>query len=71
MRLKLILSLGLAGAAVLFVAQNVALIEVRFLFWSLSMTLAVLILLLFASGLIVGWLLHSYWSYGRKSSETL
>ena len=69
MHFKLILSLILAGLAVLFVVQNVAVVEVRFLFWGLHMTLSLLIFLLFAGGLIVGWLLHSYWAYRRKASE--
>jgi lipopolysaccharide assembly protein A len=63
---KLILSLILAGLAVLFVVQNVAVVEVRFLLWGLQMTLSLLIFLLFAGGIIVGWLLHSYWVYRRK-----
>ena len=68
MHLKLILSLLLAGLAVLFVVQNVAVVEVRFLLWGLQMTLSLLIFLLFAGGIIVGWLLHSYWMYRRKAA---
>ena len=68
MPLKLILSLLLAGLAVLFVVQNVTVVEVRFLLWGLHMTLSLLIFLLFAGGLIVGWLLHSYWVYRRKAA---
>ncbi|MGZ5144594.1 MAG: LapA family protein [Burkholderiales bacterium] len=62
MHFKLILGLILAGLAVLFVIQNVAVVEVRFLFWGLHMTLSLLIFLLYAGGMIVGWLLHSYWA---------
>ncbi len=69
MHLKLILSLILAGLAVLFVIQNVTVIQMRFLVWSLSMTFSLFIFLLFATGLIVGWLLHSYWSYRRKGAD--
>jgi uncharacterized integral membrane protein len=69
MHLKLILSLILAGLAVLFVIQNVTVVQMRFLVWSLSMTLSLFIFLLFATGLIVGWLLHSYWSYRRKDAD--
>lgn len=68
MHFKLILSVILAGLAVLFVIQNVAVVEVRFLLWGLPMTLSLLIFLLFAGGIIVGWLLHSYWAYRRKAS---
>ena len=71
MHLKLILSLLLAGLAVLFVVQNVAVVEVRFLLWGLPMTLSLLIFLLFAGGIIVGWLLHSYWIYRRKAAAAI
>jgi len=60
MHFKLALSLVLAGLTVLFIVQNVATVEVRFLFWGLSMSLALFVFLLFAIGVIVGWLLHSY-----------
>jgi lipopolysaccharide assembly protein A len=65
---KLVLSLILALLAVLFVVQNVAVVEVRFLLWGLHMTLSLLIFLLFGCGIIVGWLMHSYWAYRRKVS---
>jgi lipopolysaccharide assembly protein A len=69
--LKLILSLLLAGLAVLFVVQNVAVVEVRFLLWGLQMTLSLLIFLLFAGGILVGWLLHSYWVYRKKAAAAI
>jgi lipopolysaccharide assembly protein A len=69
--LKLILSLLLAGLAVLFVVQNVAVVEVRFLLWGLQMTLSLLIFLLFAGGILVGWLLHSYWMYRRRAAAAI
>ncbi|HYH42397.1 MAG TPA: LapA family protein [Burkholderiales bacterium] len=66
MQLKLVLVLVLACLAVLFVVQNVTLVEVRFLGWSVTMTLSLLIFLLFATGVITGSLLQSYWRYRRK-----
>jgi hypothetical protein len=33
------------------------------------MTLSLLLFLLFAGGIIVGWLLHSYWGCRRKPSK--
>jgi putative membrane protein len=60
MHFKLALSLMLAGLTVLFIVQNVAVVEVRFLFWSLSMSLSLFVFLLFAIGVIAGWLLHGY-----------
>ncbi|HEV7393599.1 MAG TPA: LapA family protein [Burkholderiales bacterium] len=70
MHFKLILGLLLAGLAVLFVIQNVAVVEVRFLLWGLHMTLSLLIFMLFAGGIILGWLLHSYWAYRGKAARS-
>jgi len=50
----------LSGLAVVFIGQNVAVTELRFLFWTLSMSRALLMFLIFAIGIILGWLLHSY-----------
>jgi uncharacterized integral membrane protein len=71
MHFKLILSLLLAGLAVLFVLQNVAVVEVRFLLWGLHMTLSLLIFVLFAGGIMLGWLLHSYWAYRGKAQQNV
>ena len=63
MNFKLILSLILAGLAVLFIIQNVAVVEIKFLFWSLSMSRSLFMFFLLAIGMIVGWLLHGYLMY--------
>lgn len=60
MQIKLLFVLMLSGLAVLFIIQNVAVVEIQFLFWSLSMSRSLLMFLLLAIGIIVGWLLHSY-----------
>ncbi|MDW7773289.1 MAG: LapA family protein [Desulfobulbaceae bacterium] len=58
---KLIISLILAGLALLFVIQNVSVVEIRFLFWSFAMSRSLFMFFLFLIGIIVGWLLHSYY----------
>jgi lipopolysaccharide assembly protein A len=68
MHVKFFLILAIAGLSVLFVIQNVAVVEVRFLVWELQMTLSLLLFLLFAGGILVGWLLHSYWAYRKKTT---
>jgi putative membrane protein len=66
MRFKIILSVILAGLALLFIIQNFAVINIRFLFWTLSISRSLLMFLLFLIGLILGWLLHSYSIHSRK-----
>jgi uncharacterized integral membrane protein len=60
MNVKLILSLILVGLAVIFIIQNVAVVEIQFLFWTMSMSRALFMFLLLAIGLIVGWVGRSF-----------
>jgi uncharacterized integral membrane protein len=63
---KLLLTLTLVVLAVVFVLQNTTVVEVRFLFWMLSMSRALLIVLLLATGVLIGWLAHSLRFLRRK-----
>jgi uncharacterized integral membrane protein len=67
MNFKLILTLAMAGMAVLFIIQNVTVVDMKFLFWTLSMSRALLMSLILSVGIILGWLLHSYF----KRSKTV
>jgi putative membrane protein len=69
MNFKLILSLVLAGMAVLFIIQNVPAVELTFLFWTLSMSRALVMFLFLLTGIILGWSLHS--RFGRKKTISL
>lgn len=60
MNYKLILSIAMVGMAVLFIIQNVTIVDLRFLFWTLSMSNALLMSLILSIGIILGWLLNSY-----------
>ena len=60
MNFKLILSIIMAGMAALFIIQNVPSVEVTFLFWTLSMSRALLMSLILSIGIILGWSLHSH-----------
>ena len=57
---KLVFILILSGLTVLFIIQNVVVVEVRFLFWSIAMSRSLLMFFLIAIGTIIGWLLHSF-----------
>jgi len=69
MNFKLILILILTGFAVLFIVQNVVVVEIRFLVWTLSMSRSLLMFFLLAIGVIIGWLLHSYSLHQKKRVE--
>ena len=69
MNFKLILALILAGFAVIFIVQNVVVVEIRFLLWTLSMSRSLLMFFLLAIGVIIGWLLHSYSLHQKKKVD--
>jgi uncharacterized integral membrane protein len=52
-----ILFVLLIGAVLVFVVQNTQVVDVRFLFWTLSMSRALILLITLAIGLVGGWLL--------------
>jgi H+/Cl- antiporter ClcA len=64
--IKIILSVILGGFAVLFIIQNFAVTNVRFLYWTLSISSSLLMFLLLLTGFILGWLLHNYSIHSRK-----
>ena len=69
MSFKLILILIIACLAVIFITQNVAAVDVTFLFWSISMSRALLIFFVLMIGFVLGWFLHGYLTYRRSKNE--
>jgi putative membrane protein len=69
MSFKLILILIIAGLAVIFITQNVAAVDVTFLFWSISLSRALLIFFVLIIGFVLGWFLHSYLTYRKTINE--
>jgi putative membrane protein len=70
MKYKLILSIVMVGMAVLFIIQNVTVVDMKFLFWTLSMSRALLMSLILSVGIILGCLLNSYFR-GLKIVKSL
>lgn len=59
MHLRLIVGIALVVFALLFLLQNIGVIEIRFLFWSISMSRSLLLFLVLLIGIVTGWLWHS------------
>jgi len=62
---KKIISLVLAALTILFILQNIAVINISFLFWTFFISRSVLIFLVLLIGIVIGWLLRS--SLKRKA----
>lgn len=70
MQSKLIVSLVLIGLAVLFIVQNAAVVDIRFLFWKLSMSRALFMFFMLAVGVVAGWVLHSYFTHNKEAEKS-
>ncbi len=69
MKVKLIVIIILLSVICFFVYQNTDLVAVDFLTWSVDISLALLVLCVFAAGLAIGWLLSYYLRFSRKRKE--
>lgn len=57
-RYKFISATILVGLIVVFAVQNYEVVELRFLFWTLAMSRALMLFLVFAIGIVLGWLVR-------------
>ncbi len=69
MSFKLALILILSSLAVVFIAQNVAVVEIGFLFWKASMSSALLLFFTLMIGFLLGWFFHGYLLHRESRGE--
>jgi uncharacterized integral membrane protein len=58
------------GLAAIFIIQNVAAVEVSFLFWSIAMSRALLIVFALVIGFVFGWIVHGYLAMRRSKEKS-
>ena len=68
MEIKWVLGIILSGIVVIFVVQNVEVVQINFLFWSFSMSRALLLFFVLITGVLIGWLIRSYRLKIKKTS---
>jgi uncharacterized integral membrane protein len=70
---KMSYKMGIVAILVLFVlvflAQNIEVVTVKFIFWELSMSRAILLFFSLLLGFIVGWFLNSFLSYRKDKND--
>ena len=60
MNTKLVILLTLIALTSIFIFQNTEVVELRFLFWKLGMSRALMFVFLLFIGIAVGWFLHGH-----------
>lgn len=68
MNYKLIVVLFLAALGVIFIFQNIEVVQIHFLFWSFAMSRSLLVILLLSLGIAIGWLLHGYLRFRQRKT---
>lgn len=68
MNLKIAAGIYLLALAMIFIIQNMAVVEVRFLFWSAEMSRAALMVILLSAGVVIGWLLAGLFLMKKKQN---
>jgi uncharacterized integral membrane protein len=63
MNFKLISGLVIICLIAIFIIQNAAIVEIQVLFWTITMSEVLLMFILLAIGILVGWLLKSYFMH--------
>jgi uncharacterized integral membrane protein len=66
MNFKLIAGLTIICLIAIFIIQNIAIVEVRVIFWSIAMSMVLLILILLGIGIVTGWLLNDYFRHRKR-----
>lgn len=66
---KLIVGLVLLALLLVFIIQNAAIVELRFLFWKLSMSRSLVILFVLLIGLIIGWFASSHFQHKQHKIQ--
>lgn len=67
MKLKLLITVVLLTLVIVFMIQNAAVVEVRFLFWDAAIPRSILILMMLIIGIAVGWFVRAMYRLSRKT----
>jgi len=69
MSYRLIITIIGIGLVLVFVIQNVAVVEIKFLAWSIEMSRSLLYFIILAIGLLCGWFLKGHAKQRKKQSK--
>ena len=67
--MRFYISLFLMFIVSIFIVQNTDVIDIKFLIWTASISSALLLFLLLAFGIIIGWLFRSMTIWKKKKTE--
>ena len=69
MSYRLIITIIGIGLVLIFVIQNVTVVEIKFLLWSIEMSRSLLYFIILVIGILCGWFLKGHASHRKKQSK--
>lgn len=69
MSYRLIITIIGIGLVLIFVIQNVTVVEIKFLLWSIEMSRSLLYFIILAIGILCGWFLKGHSTHRKKQSK--
>lgn len=70
MNIKFAFTLALIALAAIFIVQNAAVVDLRFLFWTLSLSRSLMFVFLVLIGILIGWLLRGHMLKKNKEKNS-
>ena len=67
--IKFIFGLICGVLAVIFMAQNTEVVDVSLFFWTVTVSRAIMYIILFVLGCVVGWILTSFRKLTRRGTK--
>ena len=67
MNYKVVISIILFVLVQIFIIQNIKVVEIQLIFWTIEMSRALLMFSLLFIGAVIGWLLNGYVHHRKKS----
>ena len=69
MNKKLIISLVLICLILILFIQNAEIVEIEVFFWTIAMSRVLFMVILLCVGVLVGWLLKTYFTHRRDAED--
>lgn len=69
MNTKFVTTLILIALSTTFIIQNAGVVDIRFLFWKISLSGAIMFVFLILIGILVGWLLHGHMLHKKNNTK--
>ncbi len=66
---KLSSLLVLIVVAAIFLIQNTQVVQINIIFWAISMSAAIMVVMLLVIGILIGWFLKGYLAYKKEKDS--